>query len=54
MADRMSFCNHKPAYCPRPAPADTDSSTIDPTQAFSQRIKPFPPILHTTKTPHRL
>ena len=25
-----------------------------PPRTFSRRIKPFPPILHTTKTPHRL
>jgi len=36
---------------PHPTPAEADSSTFSPTQAFSWRIKPFPPILHTTKTP---
>ena len=45
------------------APAEADSSTFGPTQAFSRRIKPFPPILHipsshiknpsqALKTPH--
>ena len=28
------------------APAEADSSTFGPTQAFSRRIKPFPPILY--------
>ena len=48
---------------PHPSPAEADSSTFGPTQAFSRRIKPFPPILHipsshiknpsqALKTPH--
>ena len=46
-----------------PTPAEAESSTFSPTQAFSRRIKPFPPILHippshikspsqALKTPH--
>ena len=31
---------------PHPSPAEADSSTFRPTQAFSRRIKPFPPILY--------
>ena len=31
---------------PHPTPAEADSSTFSPTQAFSRRIKPFPPILY--------
>ena len=52
MAGRMSFCNHRTAYCPHPAPAEADSSTFSPTQAFSRRIKPFPPILHIPYPTH--
>ncbi|WP_144007638.1 MULTISPECIES: hypothetical protein [unclassified Prevotella] len=63
MAGRMPFCNHKPAYCHSPCSCEADSSTFGPTQAFSRRIKPFPPILHippshikspsqALKTPH--
>ena len=42
---------------PHPTPAKADNSTFSPTQAFSWRIKPFPPILHippTAKAPQRL
>ncbi|MCF2564882.1 hypothetical protein I6E12_12340 [Prevotella brevis] len=46
MAGRIPFCNHKPAYCPSPCFCRGDSSIFSPTQAFSRRIKPFPPILY--------
>ena len=36
---------------PHPTPAEADSSTTAPLRTFSQQIKPFPPILHTTKSP---
>ena len=52
MAGRTPFCNHRTAYCPHPAPAEADSSTFSPTQAFSRRIKPFPPILHIPYPTH--
>ena len=37
---------------PHPTPAKTDSSTFSLTQAFSRRIKPFPPILHIPYPTH--
>ena len=41
-----SFCSHKPAYCPSPYSCRGRQQHYRPTQAFSQQIKPFPPILH--------
>ena len=37
---------------PHPTPAEADSSTFGLTQAFSRRIKPFPPILHIPYPTH--
>ena len=46
MAGRIPFCNHKPAYCPSPYSCRGRQQHYSPTQAFSRRIKPFPPILY--------